>query len=73
MKVPPSASRHLAGRIGGQTLQGERVIASVSEVLGKLQQLVGFRLAHPFDRGMRINRKRRSSSPIPQSGVVHMA
>ena len=49
LKVPRSTSRHLEGRIGGQTLQGERVIASVSEVLGELQQLAGFRVAHPFD------------------------
>jgi len=49
MKVPRSTSRHLEGRIGGQTLQGERVIASVPEVLGELQQLVGFRVAHSFD------------------------
>jgi hypothetical protein len=49
MKVPRSTSRDLEGRIGGQTLQGERVIVSVLEVLGKLQQLADFRLAHPFD------------------------
>jgi hypothetical protein len=49
MKVPRSTSRHLKGQIGGQTLQGERVIASVLEVLGKLQQLADFRVAHPFD------------------------
>jgi hypothetical protein len=49
IKVPRSTSRHLEGWIGGQTLQGEQVIASVPEVLGKLQQLAGFRVAHPFN------------------------
>jgi hypothetical protein len=49
MKVLRSTSRHLEGRIGGQTLQGERVIASLLEVLGELQQLAGFRGAHLFD------------------------
>jgi hypothetical protein len=49
LKVPRSTSRHLEGRIGSLTLQGERVIASVPEVLGELQQLAGFHVAHPFD------------------------
>ena len=42
-KGPNSISRHFKGRIGGQMLQGERVITSVLRVLGELQQLAGFR------------------------------
>jgi hypothetical protein len=49
MKVPRSTFRDLEGRISGQTLQGERVIVWVLEVVGKLQLLADFRVAHPFD------------------------
>jgi hypothetical protein len=45
-----SISRQLEGRIGGQTLQGERVITSVLEVLGELQQSACLRVAHLFDQ-----------------------
>jgi hypothetical protein len=49
LEVLRSTSRHLEGRISSQTLQAERVIASMLEVLGELQQLAGFRGAHLFD------------------------
>jgi hypothetical protein len=46
---PISISRRLEGRIGGQTLQGERGLASVLKVLGELQQLACVRVVHLFD------------------------